>query len=132
MDSNFAQKLVDERIKILRNKKQEINNEINKLEMRDKTSLMTMRKRKSIIYEKFLSKRKIKMGKLGIREVAYNYAHAVRTNKLLANNTVNNANTVFRIVAVETTGRLHPASVKYINQLAEIAAQKRKWDVCIR
>ena len=36
---------------------------------------------------------------------------------------------MFRIVAVETTGRLHPASVKYINQLAEIAAQKRKWDV---
>ena len=54
---------------------------------------------------------------------------ARKYTQLLANNTVNNANTVFRIVAVETTGRLHPASVKYINQLAEIAAQKRKWDV---
>ncbi len=34
-----------------------------------------------------------------------------------------------RIVALETTGRMHPASEKFINQLAEIAAHKRKIDV---
>jgi len=81
MDENFAQKLVDNKIESLRKKKLEIDQEINKLELRDKTSLMTLRK--SIIYDNYECRKKLHMGILKTREFAHNYAYAVRTNKLL-------------------------------------------------
>lgn len=81
MENNLAQKLVDEKIESLSKKKIEIDDEINKINMRDKTSLMALRK--SIIYDNFQSKRKIRMGILKLREVVNNYVYAARTNKLL-------------------------------------------------
>lgn len=79
MENNLD--VVKERIKYLENKKLQMDEEIAKLQTKDKSALMGIRK--FIIYENWESKRKIRMGHLRPNDRAFNCAHAIRTNKLL-------------------------------------------------
>lgn len=81
MENNYAKQIVEARIQKLKYDRMVIDDEIEKLEMKNKNSLMKIRQ--SIIFDNWESKYKTRMGILKTRERANNYAYAQRTNKLL-------------------------------------------------